>query len=399
MAAASAVATLEGEQRLWEQTRQRVEAARRRLEDQVKDKEERLARLSSDLAAIQQRLAGEREEAERRQQEYVSQLSDLEPARRELEQLESRQRTITGELAEAQSRLRAAERGLADAQSHVGMRLKEMDALRATLEAEGFQPETILESGPAAGTAAPNWLTLDPDGDGASDLPPIRGAAEVDPSELKERIGALRAQIRALGPVNAQASGDYAESRERYEFLTGQLDDLRRAEAGLRAAIKELEDTVKDRFRATFRKVNREFERYFTTFFSGGSAKLVLGEPDEHGLPGVEVVAQPPGKRLGSLALMSGGERSLTAVALLFALLRVHPSPICVLDEADAALDEANVGRFTEALRELAQRTQFVVITHNRRTIEMADAIYGVSMGDDATSRVLSLRLSDLSKN
>lgn len=399
MAAASAVATLEGEQRLLEQTRQRAEAARRRLEAQVKEKEERLAAASSEMVTVQQRLAAEQEEAERRQQEYLSLLSDLEPARRELEQLESRQRTITGELAEAQSRLRAAERGLADAQSHVGIRLKEVEALRATLEAEGFQPESLLESEGGAGAAAPTWLMAEADGDGASDLPPIRGAAEVDPAELKDRIGALRAQIRALGPVNEQASGDYAESRERYEFLTGQLEDLRRAEGGLRAAIKELEDTVKDRFRATFRKVNREFERYFTTFFSGGSAKLVLGEPDEHGLPGVEIVAQPPGKRLGSLALMSGGERSLTAVALLFALLRVHPSPICVLDEADAALDEANVGRFTEALRDLARRTQFVVITHNRRTIEMADAIYGVSMGDDATSRVLSLRLSDLSKN
>ena len=156
---------------------------------------------------------------------------------------------------------------------------------------------------------------------------------------------------------------------------------------------------IRDRFRTTFKTVNQEFERYFSAFFRGGTARLELGETDDDGLPGIEIVAQPPGKKLGSLALLSGGERSLTAVALLFALLQANPSPICVLDEVDAALDEANVGRFVEELRELAQRTQFIIITHNRRTIEQADTIYGVSMGADSVSRVLSLRLADVPKD
>ncbi len=224
----------------------------------------------------------------------------------------------------------------------------------------------------------------------------MRGGAQVDPVALKDRIAELRAEIRGLGPVNEQAQADYAENRERYDFLSGQLNDLEEAESSLHQAIEELERIIKERFSATFRDVNREFDRYFQTFFGGGHAELTLTGPDAHGLPGVDIIAQPPRKRVRTLHLLSGGERSLTAVALLFALLHINPSPICVLDEVDAALDEANVDRFTVALRELAERTQFIIITHNRRTIEMADTIYGVSMGEDSTTSVLSLRLSDM---
>jgi chromosome segregation protein len=227
----------------------------------------------------------------------------------------------------------------------------------------------------------------------------MRGGAAIDPAQVKERIATLRAQIRSLGPVNEQAQADYAESKERYDFLRGQTEDLQQAEASLRKAIAELDEIIRDRFKATFGQVNKEFQRYFSSLFDGGSAKLILTRPHDSGPAGVDIEAQPPGKRLGSLAMLSGGERALTAVALLFALLRAHPSPICVLDEVDAALDEANVGRFAEALRELTERTQILIVTHNRRTIEMADTIYGVSMGEDSVSSVLSLRLSDISPN
>jgi chromosome segregation protein len=174
------------------------------------------------------------------------------------------------------------------------------------------------------------------------------------------------------------------------------MDDLREAESSLQAAIQELEGLIRKRFQSTFKQVNQEFQRNFATFFGGGSAELVLTRPQDNGGAGIEIVAQPPGKRLGNLALLSGGERSLTAVALLFALLQANPSPFCVLDEVDAMLDEANVGRFVDSLRKLSERTQFIIITHNRRTIEVADAIYGVSMGRDSTSEVLSLRLADV---
>jgi chromosome segregation protein len=292
------------------------------------------------------------------------------------------------------------------------MRRDELESLRESLQNEGFiatadgeiervpEPEPEPEFEPAEEYAAasgdlPNWLRSDDTGG----LPPIRGGSTINPTEVRDRIAELRASIRSLGPVNEEAATEYEESRERYDFLSGQLNDLAEAEGQLHEAIAELETVIRERFRTTFKTVNAEFERYFSAFFRGGTARLELGEADENGLPGIEIIAQPPGKKLGSMALLSGGERSLTAVALLFALLQANPSPICVLDEVDAALDEANVGRFVEELRALSERTQFVIITHNRRTIETADTIYGVSMGADNVSRVLSLRLADVDKD
>jgi chromosome segregation protein len=140
--------------------------------------------------------------------------------------------------------------------------------------------------------------------------------------------------------------------------------------------------------------VGAEFRRYFTRLFGGGSAKLVLTQPGDVERTGVEIVAQPPGRRLQALALLSGGERALTAVALLFAVLSVRPLPFCVLDEVDAALDEANVGRFCDALRELSGRSQFIVITHNRGTMEASDCLYGIGMPAESVSQVVSLRLA-----
>ena len=160
-----------------------------------------------------------------------------------------------------------------------------------------------------------------------------------------------------------------------------------------------MNEEIRTRFTSTFQTVNARFGEYFSAFFGGGSASLSLTDPANLAEAGIEIDAQPPGKRIKSLSLLSGGERSLTAVALLFALLAANPAPFCVLDEVDAALDEANVGRFTNALRQLAEKTQFLVVTHNRRTIEVADAIYGVSMGRDGVSKVLSLRLADIPQN
>ena len=155
------------------------------------------------------------------------------------------------------------------------------------------------------------------------------------------------------------------------------------------------------RFHETFEAINREFQAYFARLFGGGTASLRLVRLDEEqdgGLAGlgVEIIARPPGKRAHTLALLSGGERALASSALLFAILKVNPRPFCLLDEVDAMLDEANVGRFRECLEELAAQTQFIVITHNRGTVEAAQTLYGVSMGEDGTSRVLSLRLEEV---
>ncbi|RMF36421.1 MAG: chromosome segregation protein SMC, partial [Chloroflexi bacterium] len=186
---------------------------------------------------------------------------------------------------------------------------------------------------------------------------------------------------------------EHAELQARHDFLTEQSADLEKAAGDLRQVIAELDSEMKSAFRRTFQAVAQEFETTFTTLFGGGKARLTLTNPDDPLTSGVEIVARPPGKRQQSLALLSGGERALTAAALIFALLKVSPTPFCVLDEVDAALDEANVGRFRQMLQELAQTTQFIIITHNRGTIEAADTVYGVSMGPDSVSRVLSLRL------
>lgn len=224
-------------------------------------------------------------------------------------------------------------------------------------------------------------------------------AEEQEPEEslavLRERIEALRGRLRWLGNVNPDAAAEYQEIEERYTFLSGEIADLEGAEQRMLQAEAELGEMIEGAFSEAFESVDRHFRRYFQTMFRGGTGRLTLTDPEE-GEPGVEIFAQPPGKRVGNLQMLSGGERSLVAMALLFAMLEVNPAPFSVLDEVDAALDEANVVRFVDGLKELAQGSQFVVITHNRRTIEQADNIYGITMGDDSVSRVLSVRLSDL---
>jgi chromosome segregation protein len=411
---AANVSHLDGVYRSERQATAGERLARERLARQIAQKEEQRAKSHDEAQTIASRLATTERELTAKAAEVDALRRELEPARRELAQFESRERSMTAQLAESNEKLRTAERALVDAENDVRMRRDELESLRESLQAEGFvatdqgeierlpEPEIEPDYEPAEAYAPaqaagdlPTWLRSGEDG-GESELPPMRGGSAINPVEVRDRIADLRATIRSLGPINEEAATEYADSRERFDFLTGQLGDLQQAEAQLNDAITELEAEIRERFRVTFKTVNQEFERYFSAFFRGGTARLELGETDEYGLPGVEIVAQPPGKKLGSLALLSGGERSLTAVALLFALLQANPSPICVLDEVDAALDEANVGRFVEELRALSERTQFIIITHNRRTIETADTIYGVSMGADNVSRVLSLKLEDV---
>jgi chromosome segregation protein len=213
------------------------------------------------------------------------------------------------------------------------------------------------------------------------------------PDGLEDEIQRLKAALRRLRGVNPQAPDEYREVKGRHEFLSEQSHDLEAATVKLREAVAELDDLMETAFFETFEDVAREFTKIFPLLFNGGGARLELLEPDDLMNTGVEIVAQPPGKRAQRLNLLSGGERALTATALLFALLRVSPTPFCVLDEVDAMLDEANVARFRGLLEDLAKETQFVVITHNRVTIEAADTIYGVSMGADGASQVVSMKL------
>ena len=183
--------------------------------------------------------------------------------------------------------------------------------------------------------------------------------------------------------------------RARLETLDAQRADLEAAIHSTRELIGTLNGLITRQFRQTFSALEGAFARRFRQLFDGGEAELSLTAPDDLSTTGVEITARPPGKKRQPLAMLSGGERALTAVALLLAMLEVRPVPFCVLDEVDAALDEANIERFSSALRGLAESIQFIVITHNRGTIEAADALYGVTVGDDAVSHVVSLRLAD----
>ena len=209
------------------------------------------------------------------------------------------------------------------------------------------------------------------------------------------RLNQLRRRFHELGAVNPYAVDEYAELKTRLVTLETQSIDLQAAIASTRQLIAELDTMIADRFRSTFAALETAFAARFEQLFGGGFARLSLTDPADLGATGIEIVARPPGKKPQALAMLSGGERALTAVALLFAMLEVRPVPFCVLDEVDAALDEANIGRFADALRSLADQTQFIVITHNRGTIEAADALYGVTVGDDSVSRVISLRLDE----
>ena len=217
--------------------------------------------------------------------------------------------------------------------------------------------------------------------------------AEGDPAGLKEELAGLVQSIERLGPVNMLAIEEHAEQNERLTFLTGQRDDLERARNDLRAAIREIDQTATRLFLETFEAARENFRQIHQRLFEGGECDLRLGDPEDPLSGPVDIHASPMGKRTRRIDLLSGGERALTALALLFGIYLVKPSPFCVLDEVDAPLDENNIDRFVQLLREFRQQSQFVVITHNPRTIEAADWIYGLTMEEPGVSSVVGVRL------
>jgi chromosome segregation protein len=207
-----------------------------------------------------------------------------------------------------------------------------------------------------------------------------------------------------MGPINLAAIGEHQELEQRFTFLSTQELDLSNSIASLKEIIQRINRTTKDMFTETFIELQEKFGEVFTKFFPGGRAELQLveeppaenGDSAGHQEPGIDIVAQPPGKRLKSITMLSGGEKTLTAMALLFASFLIRPTPFCLLDEIDAPLDEENIGRFTDVLRDLAQNAQFLVITHNKRTMGIADSLFGVTMEEPGVSKLVSVRLGDL---
>jgi len=220
-----------------------------------------------------------------------------------------------------------------------------------------------------------------------------------DRDEIETRVAELKAKIDSMGPVNLVAIEEHAEYEERFAFLNKQQDDLIAAKQQLLDMIKTINTTTTEMFQETFDKVNANFEGMFKQLFGGGSAKLVLTDDEDVLEAGIEIIARPPGKKLQTISLLSGGERTMTAVALLFSLFKVKPSPFCVLDELDAALDDANINRFVDALKGFLLQSQFVIITHSRQTIAAADVIYGVTMQTRGISKVVSMKFADYQQN
>ena len=216
----------------------------------------------------------------------------------------------------------------------------------------------------------------------------------MDLAALQKQESCLTLQIADLGPSNAAASEEYNAVKERSEFLCKQYNDLCIAKENLEAVIAEINSGMTKRFKAAFAKINEYFAQCYVKIFGGGTAVLRLTEPDNLLDSGIDIDVQPPGKKLQSLYLMSGGERALTVIALLFALLSYQPSPFCILDEIDAPLDDANIQRFADFLRDYAGNTQFIVITHRKGTMECADIMYGVTMEESGVSKLLSVKIN-----
>ncbi|HXN40171.1 MAG TPA: chromosome segregation protein SMC, partial [Myxococcaceae bacterium] len=215
------------------------------------------------------------------------------------------------------------------------------------------------------------------------------------PENHQARLKELRDQVERLGEINLTAIDEHAEVAGRCDFLRRQKQDLENSLLQLRQAIGRIDRTSRERFKKTFELVNDKFQVLFPRLFGGGRASLTLTEPETGGEPGVEIFAQPPGKKLQSVNLLSGGEKALTAVSLVFSIFLIKPSPFCILDEVDAPLDEANVGRYNDMVREISKQCQFILITHNKRTMEVLDTLYGVTMEEPGVSKLVSVKISD----
>lgn len=215
-------------------------------------------------------------------------------------------------------------------------------------------------------------------------------------TEEEERLNEIREKIRELGPVNLGTIEEYEELRTRYEFLTRQQDDLNKSIAELEEAITKINSTTRKKLRDSFEELNAKFKEVFSYLFVGGKAELILTDENNVLESGIDIIAQPPGKKLQNINLLSGGEKALTALSLLFASFLIKPAPLCVLDEVDAPLDDSNVERFGKMLRELSGKIQFIIITHNRVTMEVADYIYGVTMEEPGMSKIISMKLTDI---
>jgi len=382
----------------------RVEARRAETEQARFRREELLAAIADGersldddvhaLDALREELVSADERATERRANVDTQEQAIREARQALEAVRARANELDIERAKAETDL-----------THLAQ--ASVDAVQATLDDVLAEVEQLELSGEA--TPDPAAIAADePDaeGDDADDMEAgmpvdrLAVAAEAEPAgavpasmTAEDAIARLKAKIDRLGPVNMMAIQQFDELETRHTFLTTQRQDLIESIAQTSEAITRIDETTTARFTEAFAAIQTNFQTTFSTLFGGGRAGLTLLDESDPLESGIDIVASPPGKRLQSVQLLSGGEKALTAIALMFAIFRYKPSPFCLLDEIDAPLDDANVGRFVEMLRSMLDQTQFILITHNRRTMEIANRLYGVTMEEPGVSKLISVQL------
>jgi chromosome segregation protein len=394
-----------------------LEAARERVlghEDATRGASLALAGLLTEVRAQEERRAGLARELERmtRELDELAQRSErgLEAGRRALaDAAEARQRAqdrevdlertraarvaAEAEAAAGEARLARDGGAVREAEARLDTVLQELEEARARREHRATEFErSRLELERLVETCREELGVLP--GELPAEVPQLEGLEMLDDDEaLAGRIADARARRERVGPVNPLAEQEYEELSARFELQSTQKQDLEATIAELNNSIKKMDRESKERFSEAFVEIRRHFREQFALLFRGGKADLLLEDESNPLESGVEIVCQPPGKKLQSVTLLSGGEKALAATAVLFAIFRYAPPPFCLLDEVDAPLDDANVGRFADALRGFADRTQFIVITHNKRSMEMADLLYGVTMAEPGVSKLVSMTL------
>jgi chromosome segregation protein len=338
-----------------------------------------LGALQKDLRGLDEQVIGLRAEVANRDQAIRGARQALDSVRADVLQVEVGHARAVSD----QTHLGAA------CQDAVGLSLEDVLQAVARLEAEGSLRMPGRQT-TVAGTGGEE--EEDEAGEPADKAPPSPDAS--GPESPERAITELRARIDRLGPVNMMAIEQFDELESRHTFLTTQRQDLLDSIAQTGEAIRKIDKTTRERFAEAFESINRHFEQTFTTLFGGGRAGLVQIEQEHDQDSGIDIIAQPPGKRLQNVQLLSGGEKALTAMALMFAIFKYRPSPFCLLDEIDAPLDDANIGRFVGMLIGMQTHTQFILITHNRKTMEIADRLYGVTMEEPGVSKLISLQLN-----
>jgi chromosome segregation protein len=372
-------ATLRAEVAGLEERRRAVDAALARLASQAAE----MAARRNEIAAELERLEAERARLTAGNQVLESRLAGL------TESLAGAQLEVE-RLSEEETRLRAELAALEEALRELRIRLQEAQERRAQIQVELVERQAELKfldetsrkevGAPVAGLLAEAGETpLDDEALAAAD----------------QRCQEIRARIEALGPVNPQALEEYHEAQQRYDFLNTQRQDLLDSIRDTEKVVREIDVESRRRFSEAFAAINAHFRELFATLFGGGSGEMRLTDEENVAESGIEIVASPPGKRLQNVLLLSGGEKALTALALLMAIFKFQPSPFCILDEVDAPLDDPNIQRYMRLLNEMASQTQFILITHARRTMEAAQTLYGVTMQEPGVSKLVSVRLDE----